>query len=125
MNSIVREALRAEAKRLEEDGIHSAKSHFEAARSWSVAYYVIGVPVAVLAAAAGTWAFQGQELATAVMAMGAAILSAAGTVLNPAERAAAHRSAGAKYLSLRNVREYSSRCNSPVRARMRISKLNS
>jgi len=47
------ESLSKEASRIEEDCIHSAKSHFNAADCWRNRHYWFGVPATMLGAAAG------------------------------------------------------------------------
>lgn len=102
MNQSLRDALADEAERIEEDSIHSAKGHFNAASTWSKRHYWIGVPATILGAAAGAAAVKSCPELAAILALLATILTALLTFLKPAERASAHKTAGDQFLSLRN-----------------------
>ena len=91
-----------EASRIEEDSLHSAKGHFEAARHWSRAHMWLGLPTAIIAGVAGVSALQDQTLVAGTLAIVAAALASVSTFLNPSKRAAAHHFAGTKFNSLRN-----------------------
>jgi hypothetical protein len=96
------EALKREAKRIEEDALYSAKRHFNACAYWGAVHYVIGVPTVVIAALSATFA-AGHHDATAVsLAATAAVLAGLTTFLNPNQRAAAHALSGNRYNALRN-----------------------
>jgi hypothetical protein len=96
------EEMRTEASRIEEDALYSARSHFEAARTWGNAHLWIGVPAAVLAAIASASAFKDATMLAGSLAIIVAALSAISTFLNPSERAQSHHQAGGKYNALRN-----------------------
>ena len=96
------EKIKAEIKRLEEDCVHSGKSHFNAAARWSFYNSIIGVPSIALSALAGTAFFKDYAVAAGMMSSVVAVLTALMTFLKPSERAAAHKGAGDQYLTLRN-----------------------
>jgi cbb3-type cytochrome oxidase subunit 3 len=95
--------LAAEAKRLEEDSIYSAKGHFEAARLWHTVHLAVGIAAATLAALSGALASYSTSTRIAgAIAFLVALIAGIATVLNAEKRAAAHQVAGNAYLSLRN-----------------------
>jgi hypothetical protein len=96
------DAIRTELERVEEDCIHSGKSHFNAHARWSCYHYWLGIPAVVLSSIAGLAFFKDfPEFGGALSAI-VAVLTALSTFLKPSERAAAHKGAGDQYLSLRN-----------------------
>jgi hypothetical protein len=95
-------AVRAELQRIEEDCIHSGKSHFNASDRWSAYHMWLGVPSVILSAAAGAAFFKDYPDVAGVMSSVVAILTALSTFLKPSERSSAHKSSGDQYLSLRN-----------------------
>mgnify|MGYP001560610487 CR=1 FL=1 len=94
--------MHAEASRIEEDSLYSAKGHFEAGRVWGNAHLGLGIPTVVIAAIASASAFKEEIVAAGVLAIAAAVLSAVSTFLNPSERSQLHHHAGVKHNSLRN-----------------------
>ena len=94
--------IRTEIERLEEDSIHSGKSHFNAGARWTQYNFSIGVPSVILSALAGTAFFKNYGAVAGMMASAAAVLTALMTFLKPAERASEHKKAGDQYLTLRN-----------------------
>jgi hypothetical protein len=96
------ESLIKEAKRVEEDSIHSAKGHFEAAAAWDKWHLWIGGPTVVIATVAGLTALNNKPIIGGVLALLAAASSAVFTFLNPKERAAVHLKAGNAYKALNN-----------------------
>ena len=96
------EAIAAEAKRIEEDALFSAKAHFENARSWTLRHFWIGIPATVLAALAAASALGDYKLLTAWMAAAATVLTALLTFLDPKQRATTHLNAGNSYKALNN-----------------------
>lgn len=95
-------AIQAELQRIEEDCIHSGKAHFNAGDRWARYNYWIGLPSVVLSALAGTAFFGDHGEIAGLMSSVVAILAALATFLKPSERAAAHKSSGDQYLTLRN-----------------------
>lgn len=95
-----RAKLAAEADRLEEDCLYSAKGHFESAKTWSRWNLWLGIPAVLLAAGAGA-AKDTPELASG-LAFAAAAVTAVLTFLKPSDRASSHQRAGALYNSLKN-----------------------
>jgi hypothetical protein len=98
----ITEALKRESLRIEEDSIHSAKSHFNAAKTWSTRHYGIGIPATILGAAAGAAAVKSCPELAGLLALLGTILTGLLTFLKPSERASAHKTAGDQYLALRN-----------------------
>jgi len=101
-NVATREAIGAEASRIEEDSTYSSKSHFEAARMWGAMHLWLGIPIALLAGLSGVSALSDMPVSAAVIAFVVAGLTAVMTFLNPEKRAASHQAAGNQYLALRN-----------------------
>jgi hypothetical protein len=101
MRQIV-EVLQREASRIEEDCIHSAKSHFNAASMWSFRHYSIGIPATILGAAAGAAAIKSCPEIAGLLALIGTILTGLLTFLKPSERASAHKTAGDHFLAVRN-----------------------
>lgn len=100
--SQIADAIRREVLRIEEDSIHSAKSHFNAANTWSSRHYGIGIPATILGAAAGAAAVKSWPELAGLLALLGTILTGLLTFLKPSERASAHKTAGDQYLALRN-----------------------
>ena len=105
METNMKEQIRKEASRIEEDSLYSSKGHFYAGQRWSNLHLWIGVPAAILAAIAGASAlseFQSHSLVAGILSIVVAALTAIATFVNPNERATTHKNAGNKYNSLRN-----------------------
>ena len=102
--SIPLEAIIKEAKRIEENCLHTSKSHFVVAHFWTNFHLLIGIPTAVLAAIAGTVAFASFKYSNnntaGVLSIIVCILSAVATFLNPKECSNIHLMAGNNYDSL-------------------------
>lgn len=101
--SLTLDAIIKEAKRIEENCLHTSKSHFVVAHLWTNFHLGIGIPTAVLAAIAGTVAFassQHSNILAGVLSIIVCILSAVATFLNPKECSNAHLNAGNNYDSL-------------------------
>ena len=97
----ITDELIRETRRLEEDVLHSEKAHFAMATIWSRLHYALGVPAAILAAAAGVSALKQSPGIAAAMAIGAAILTTLITFLDPEKARSEHHAAGIKYNVLR------------------------
>jgi hypothetical protein len=95
-------AIRDELARIEEDCIHSGKSHFNAHERWSRYHYWLGIPAVVFSSMAGLAFFKDYPEIGGALSATVAVLTALSTFLKPSERAAAHKSSGDQYLSLRN-----------------------
>jgi len=91
-----------ELHRIEEDAIHSAKSHFESGRIWSWLHYGIGIPSAILSSWAGLEAVQQNTQFAFILAIAGGALAALNTFLNPSEKSQRHQNAGNQYKSLQN-----------------------
>ncbi|MGD9691407.1 MAG: SLATT domain-containing protein [Phycisphaerales bacterium] len=95
-------AVLAEADRIEEDTLYSAKGQWESARPWEFAHFAIGIPATVAAAAAGVSIVSQWEAVAGCLAFLSAVLTGLLTFLNPEGRAAAHRQAGNAYKAVSN-----------------------
>lgn len=98
----LRVALSKEAGRIEEDSIHSAKGHFNAADSWRNRHYWLGVPATMLGVAAGAAMVKSSPDAAQILSLAATILTGLLTFLKPGERAAQHKTVADQYLALKN-----------------------
>lgn len=101
--SVNREAVRAEARSL--NNIASALSmlHQEKADFWQRLHFALGIPSVVLAAVAGTSAlsdFDNSNILAGVLALVVAILSALLTWLNPQDVAQRHARAAQGFLTI-------------------------
>jgi hypothetical protein len=102
------EAIRAEAKRVEEDALYSHATHNEAARGSYELHYWLAIPAAVVAAAAGVFSISGGTSATlwqsvlgSIVSFSAAMLAGVTAVLDPKSQSAAHHHAANAYAALR------------------------
>ncbi len=102
MSAELHRALADESARVEEDSLHSARGHFEAARGWRRVHYYIGAPAAVLAAVAGASVVADQPVVAAFAAIVVTALTALQTFLNPSEHSRQHHSAGTQFNSVRH-----------------------
>jgi hypothetical protein len=91
-----------ELRRIEEDGTHTGKSHFEACSRWGSYHFWIGIPAVAIGAMAGAAFFRAYPEVGGALALCAALLTALQTFLKPAEHAANHKAAGDGYLALKN-----------------------
>lgn len=91
-----------ENKRIEESSLYSAKGHFAAAHTWANFHLIIGVPIVVLAAIAGSSFVNNNNVMAGVLSLVVAVLSAVMTFLNPNERSSSHLNAGNSYDVLQN-----------------------
>lgn len=96
------EQIQAEASRIEEDALYSAKGHWEAAKPWEHRHLWLGVPTTICAAAAGVSAFADHPVLSGALAVGVAVGSALITFVNPSERHRRHCDAGNAYKALNN-----------------------
>lgn len=101
-NMKLEDALRDEAKRIEEDVEYSAKRHFETCDLWTWGHYLLGGPATLLAVAATTAIIKNNTDLAQFLSLAAALLSALATFLKPNDRAAQHRAVGNQYLAVRN-----------------------
>lgn len=101
--SLTLAAIIREAKRIEENSLHTSKSHFVVAHFWERFHLWIGIPTVILAAVAGTIAFAAFKygnVVAGVLSILVTVLSAVATFLNPKQCAIAHQKAGNDYDSL-------------------------
>lgn len=97
-------ALLDEARRLAVDVLYSEKGHFAAASAWRSRNYWLGVPAALIGAAAGaTILASAPPVFAGLLALTGAAITALMTFLNPSERAAQHQRAGVAYSKLRRT----------------------
>jgi hypothetical protein len=90
-----------EAKRVEEDALHSSKGHFAAAQLWGRFHLWTGILISVLSGFSAGFIFaDSYRLAAGILASVVVMLSAVATFLNPNERASTHLSAGNNYDAL-------------------------
>lgn len=101
--SDVHTEITAEAKRIEEDALYSARSHFTAAQIWKCVNLIIGIPSALAAGAAGVVALQDHPTAASVIAFSVACTTALMTFLDPSGKANQHLVAGNAYNALKNT----------------------
>lgn len=99
------ELIRIESKRLEEDSVNSAKSHFNAEAHWKKWHYVIGIPAILSAVIMSSLILKtySPKWVIADIGMIGAILTSLLTFLNPKEKANEHHNAGSEYLYLRTL----------------------
>jgi hypothetical protein len=94
--------IAAELSRIEEDTVHSSKSHFNCADRWERINLWIGIPAVVLSAVTGYVATQGYaEIAAAIAAI-VAVLAALQTFLKPSDRSVRNKSAGNQLQAVNN-----------------------
>lgn len=98
----LKEELRQEASRIEEDTEYSAKGHYNAAERWSRYHMLIGLPSALVAALAGSAAFNDYSFLAGCLAFISTALVTVLTFLKPSEKAENHKSVAGNYLALRN-----------------------
>src|SRR3569623_2261526 len=93
-----RAAMMEEGRRLAVDVLYSEKGHFAAASAWRSRNYWLGIPAALIGAAAGAPILASAPAVVAgILALSGAALTALMTFLNPSERAAQHQKAGVAY----------------------------
>ncbi len=96
------EVLR-EALRIEEDATHASQTQFESAKSWQLLGWVLGIPAAGLAAAAGVTGLSSAagRIPAAILALVAATVGGVLASLEPNRKAERRRSAGVAYDEVR------------------------
>ncbi|SCK42609.1 hypothetical protein VAR608DRAFT_4085 [Variovorax sp. HW608] len=102
VSPVVTEALLKEARRIEEDAIHSAKRQFNACDFWGRLHYWLGVPATLLAAGASTAIAKSAPELAQVLGLLATLFVTLLTFLKPNDRAVQHRGVGNQYLALRS-----------------------
>lgn len=102
---MLKENIKKELQRIEEDSLYSAKGHFYAAQLWELFNLSVGIPLAVLSAVAGASAFSDfpyHGTVAGVIALLVSIITAISTTINPSKKAALHHTSGNQYNSLKN-----------------------
>jgi len=95
-------AIVAEAKRLEEDTLYSAKGHFETAARWERFNLAVGLIATVAAALAAVFTLSHNDALVILLAILVSISTGVITFLNPNKIAASHHRAGTEYNAIRN-----------------------
>ena len=90
-----------EARRLEEDVLHSEKAHFAMATWWGRAHYILGIPAAVSAAAAGISVVKDSPGWSIAFSIASTILTALMTFLDTEKARSDHFLSGTRYNALR------------------------
>ncbi|MDR0625976.1 MAG: SLATT domain-containing protein [Bifidobacteriaceae bacterium] len=95
-------AVLAELARLEESAKYSAQGQFEAAKTWRVINWLVGITAATCAGTGGVLTFTSGHLqiAAGVLALTGAAFAAAQAVLRPARAASEAHQAGTAYLAI-------------------------
>ena len=102
MNETLRTEIIDEAKRIEEDALHSGKGHFNASAFWLQIHYILGIPMTVCAAWAGIDAFSDTPSYAGYLAMATAALAALQTFINASGNAFQNKQSGGEYFALKN-----------------------
>ena len=102
MNETLIKEIVHEAERIEEDAVHSGKSHYDASFLWSTVHYLLGIPMTACAAWAGIDAFAEAPQFAGYLAMATAALAALQTFINARSHASQHKQAGGEDLALEN-----------------------
>jgi hypothetical protein len=101
--SVPKKEIIKEAKRIEENCLHTSRSHFKAAQFWTNFHLWMGIPTVILAGIAGTLAFadfRHHDTYAGILAMVIVVFTSVTTFLNPKERANIHLTSGNNYDSL-------------------------
>ena len=101
MSELQNEFVR-ECERIEEDSIHSGKSHLNASDRWGRLNLWLGVPATISSGAAGAAVFSEQGVIGGTLAVVGAVLAGMMTFLKPSDRASQHKRSGDQFLALRN-----------------------
>jgi hypothetical protein len=120
-NQSQKDAIERELRRIEEDCIHSGKSHFSAAIFWTRINYLLGVSSLIVSAAAGIAFLKDIPLLAGLSSFLAAALTALITFLKPSEKSATHKSSGDQYLGLRNDSRISREIQLPYEGEIKTS----
>ena len=103
MDKKIRLEITKEAKRIEEDSLHSARGHFEEAARWDRIRFWMGLANASIAAIAGASILSEKfPVLGGILALVVSMLTAVNTFSNPNKKTVNHLNAGNYYNSLRN-----------------------
>jgi hypothetical protein len=99
----MKNAMRSELLRIEEDLLWSEKANFQLCSIWSSLYWFLGVPSALLAALTGLSATE-VLLAdwTGYLGLGTTVFTTLATVINPTKRSQHAHQSGVGYSDLRS-----------------------
>lgn len=95
-------AIIAEAKRIEEDTLYSARGHFVVSRWCGYFHFGLGIPATITAALTGVSAVNENIFLSVILSILTAILAGLITFLNPKETHAIHLREGNQYKELSN-----------------------
>lgn len=101
----IKENIFNEAKRIEEDTLHSSRAHFTASRIWGRVHFWIGLLATILAAGAGASLLSESDkgkMVAGILALVVTALTSVLTFVNPEAKSNNHLKAGNHYNSLRN-----------------------
>jgi hypothetical protein len=98
--------IQKECERIEEDMLHSGKSHYNAASMWAWVHYLIGIPMTICAAWAGINAFSDDPHLSGYLALTTAALAALQTFMGASDKSIKHKNAGNGYFSVKNTARF-------------------
>jgi hypothetical protein len=100
----MRNAIAAEAGRLEEAAVYSAQGQFETAKRWRMAHWLLGLSTSVASASAGVLAFSsgGLQIVAGCLALLGAASGGVHTTLSPDRRSARAAESANGYIALRD-----------------------
>lgn len=109
MSESLRDKLVREARRVEEDTLHSSKGHYAAAERWRNLHLWIGVPTAISTGIAGVVVVGGPaevggvplDAVFGLVAIAGAVATAMMTFLTPDRQRSAHQTAADKYNTIK------------------------
>ncbi len=109
MNEPLRDKLVREARRVEEDTLHSSKGHYAAAERWRNLHLWIGIPTAISTGIAGAVVVGGPaevggvplDAVFGLVAIAGAVATAVMTFLTPDRQSSAHQTAADKYNAIK------------------------
>lgn len=106
MDGQLRDKIAEEAKRIEEDAVHSFKGHFNASSGWGSLHLWLGVPAAIFSTVAGATIFANAaawwNVIAGALGVFAGAITAVATFIDPNKKAETHHKAGADYQQIRN-----------------------
>lgn len=106
MTAQLRDKIADEAKRIEEDAVHSFKGHFNASSGWEALHLWLGVPAAIFSTVAGATIFADAatwwNVIAGTLGVLAGAIMAVATFIDPNRKAEVHHKAGADYQQIRN-----------------------
>lgn len=95
-------SIQAEALRIEEDALYSARGHWEASKPWGYMNLCIGVPLTILAAAGGFYSMSDYPKVATTIAFLVSTGAGLATFLAPSQRHQRHADCGNAYKAVSN-----------------------